>query len=225
MSAWIDVFPVVDGGGTGHSSGPAFFERNTYYRVPGATVRERPQDVCCTTTPSCQREACRPLLDTPCAGACSASSLVRQLQRGGRCIASQGLRAPTPRPTVRRLDAANVIAVGSRPGGFRAVPGPHDQPCAGWMRVNLIAVEWRPGACGAPGPGPAGETSALPPSLSPRTPVDQPCAGWMRGTSSRLHCDLRSPRNTIAPTKGGGVTELERGRDKPAGRQEPARIA
>jgi hypothetical protein len=60
----------------------------------------------------------------PAAGAVSASSLARQ---SGSLRAPRGYRLPHDQPSRRVGCAANLIAVGWRPGGFRADPGPHDQ--------------------------------------------------------------------------------------------------
>ena len=91
----------------------------------GGVVQERlrevlpslPQDVCCSTTPLLPKGACRPLLDTPCGGPGPGFEPDPEPATYGRCVTSQGLRAPTPRPT--------FVAVGLRPRELSALPGPY----------------------------------------------------------------------------------------------------
>lgn len=98
--------------------------------------------------------------------------------------------------------------------------GTLDQPCAVWMRANLIAVGLRPGRFPlSPEPHRAGRRL----HFSPCAPIDQPSAGWMPPASSRLDCDrgdVRSPRN---PSRTGALAAPEARADRRPGRQAVSR--
>jgi hypothetical protein len=139
--------------------GPSSFGAALRFSVPKVRIRTTARCVMYYITHLAKGRRAAPCWIPPAAGAASASSLVRQ---SGSLRAP---RAPLPhdQPSRRVGCAANLIAVGSRPGGFRADPGPHDQghfiapwtidqPSAGWMPPT-VAVGSRPRTSGNWMPG------------------------------------------------------------------------
>lgn len=123
------------------------------------------QDVFCSTKPSCQSGRAAPLLDTPC------------------CWRGFGIEPCAP---VQRLAVASPVRA--------FVPRHPDQPCADWMRANLIAVGLRPGRLRAPGTpslyaADAGRTRCT------RPPMTAACSAMPRGCYPATPCGCGAPRS------------------------------